>query len=99
MEWNTLTPSTEYLKIDLPEMVSFNYIKIMFYVTDGRTYTWHCDYSADNATWNSLVAEKKTIGSYIEYFSKDINAKHIRVKGTNSVNAFLQLVKFKLDNL
>mmetsp|Transcript_33987 Transcript_33987/g.33135 ORF Transcript_33987/g.33135 Transcript_33987/m.33135 type:complete len:175 (+) Transcript_33987:45-569(+) len=88
----------DYVTISLEEPVVFNTVSLVLYTYDDRVHTYSGDYSMDGITWISFANGKSAKGSEVQRIP-DAEAQYFRVRGTNSVNTFLDILSFELDYL
>jgi len=82
--------------IELNGEYLLNYFQIQLYDLDLRNYYYNIDISADNITWVNVIDRMQLSSRSWQYhdFPASI-VKFIRIKGYNSINNMLHLIKFK----
>ena len=90
----TSTKSNDFINIDLQDEYFVKGIKLTLWHYDNRYYTYECWVSKDNKNGNELFS------GYQARCNDTIiimdNIRYIRLKGTNSSNAYLHIVNFKI---
>lgn len=87
----TQTESTSYLQFDFPEASFLNYISFHLWDYDDRVYTYTIDVLSEGE-WKNVVANRQGKGIQYIRFQDMKNVKAIRMKGTNTANAYFQLL-------
>ena len=92
----TETASNSYLQFDFPEAPLLNDITFHLWDHDDRVYTYSIDVLS-NGGWKNVIENRQGKGIQYIHFPDMEKVKAIRMKGTNTINAFLHLLNDSLS--
>ena len=91
----TSTPSTTNVVLDLKSVFFLRSIKMTLWFWDSRYYTYTCSVSEDGENWVPLC--ENWMARCNETLVVMRQVRFIKLQGTNSANAYLHIVGFKLN--
>lgn len=93
-------PSNVTMTINLLTAVNLNTFVVRLYSTDGRSYTFTTfDTSVDGQTWTEVLPANTVRSQTFTVTFPSRLVKFIRLRGTNTSNAYLHLIRFQAFNV
>jgi hypothetical protein len=96
----TSTPENVFYYIKFPVPTPLNTLVVRLFFEDGRIYTFHqFESTVDEETWTTILRPgSRKMGSFEVHFPTRL-IKKIRMRATNTSNAYLHLIRFQAFNI